>query len=179
MSRKIFNAYINIAFQKLSAQNFRIAQVSSVALAFPCEPWFHWKLWRFFCLNWPKPGLGLLLTSEIEFFLIIALLTLYSVGQWYLVPSYEFLVLCVSLFIEDSKLIKANLAKDVSSWYNGNLHPRNSLLTWWGGFQTKNFHEVSTRRARQSDAATFHKHKQIALMPMPRTWFQIEQFRLE
>ena len=38
---------------------------------------------------------------------------------------------------------------------------------------------ASTSRARQSNAATFAKDKQICFMLIARTWFKAEEFRLE
>ena len=49
-----------------------------------------------------------------------------------------------------------------------------------GAYLTKRFSPSTSRsRARQSNAATFDKDKQICFMPMPRTWFKVEEFRLE
>ena len=49
-----------------------------------------------------------------------------------------------------------------------------------GAYLPKRFSpSASTSRARQSDAATFDKDKQICFMLMPRTWFKVEEFRLE
>ena len=38
---------------------------------------------------------------------------------------------------------------------------------------------ASVIRARQNDAATADKDKQICFMLMPRTWLKVEEFRLE
>ena len=47
-------------------------------------------------------------------------------------------------------------------------------------YLTKSFQtSTSIRRARQSDVATFNSNKRIFFMLMPRTWFKVEEFRLE
>ena len=49
-----------------------------------------------------------------------------------------------------------------------------------GAYLTKRFQPSgSTRRARWGDAATFTKDKHIFFIPMPMTWFKVEEFRLE
>ena len=49
-----------------------------------------------------------------------------------------------------------------------------------GPYLTKRFHpSASIGRACQSDAATSDKDKQILFMLIPRTWFKVEEFRLE
>ena len=49
-----------------------------------------------------------------------------------------------------------------------------------GAYLTKRFSPcASTSRACQSDAAMFDKDKQICFMLIPRTWFKVEEFRLE
>ena len=48
-----------------------------------------------------------------------------------------------------------------------------------GAYLTKRFSPHSTSKARWSDAATSDKDKQICFMLMPRTWFKVEEFRLE
>ena len=54
------------------------------------------------------------------------------------------------------------------------------LDTVKGLIETRDFYpSASTSRARWSDAATSDKDKQICFMLMPRTWFKMEEFRLE
>ena len=69
---------------------------------------------------------------------------------------------------------KRNISTDIGPpWWNP---------PWRGGgaYLTKRFPpSASTSRTRQSDAATFDKDKQICFMLMPRTWFKVEEFRLE
>ena len=49
-----------------------------------------------------------------------------------------------------------------------------------GAYLTKRFSpSSSTSSARQSDATAFDKDKQICFILMPRTWFKVEEFRLE
>ena len=53
-------------------------------------------------------------------------------------------------------------------------------LTWWRGLSNQEaWPSASTRRARRSDATMLDKDKQIFFMLMPRTWFKVEEFRLE
>ena len=46
------------------------------------------------------------------------------------------------------------------------------------GYYVSNDDEAPPR-ARRSDAATSNKDKRIFFMLMPRTWFKVEEFRLE
>ena len=49
-----------------------------------------------------------------------------------------------------------------------------------GLIELRGFHpSASTSGARRSDAATSDKDKQICFMLMSRTWFNMEEFRLE
>ena len=52
-------------------------------------------------------------------------------------------------------------------------------LTRWGRLSKRFQPSESTGKARRSNAATFNKVKQIFFMPIPRTWFKVEEFRLE
>ena len=65
------------------------------------------------------------------------------------------------------------------SLYTGFTPSMKPNLTRWGG-SSKKFHpSASTRRARRSDAAMSDQNKRIFFMLMPKTWFKVEEFRLE
>ena len=48
-----------------------------------------------------------------------------------------------------------------------------------GAYLTKRFYPSASTRARQSDVVTFDQKKRIFFMLMPRTWFKVEEYRLE
>ena len=57
--------------------------------------------------------------------------------------------------------------------WNPPWHGEEAYLTKWLQPST------SKKRAHRSDAATFDQSKRIFFMLLPRTWFKVEEFRLE
>ena len=90
----------------------------------------------------------------------------------------EFIDLCME--IEDIKEEAWGICYGRTFRYKENkkIHSRKNGV--WGGLSNK---EVSTsaptRRAHWSDATTFEQSKRIFFMLISKTWFKVEEFRLE